>query len=167
MLRDNVVVTDQNGTLIYEPEVQTYPPPFDRRINLNLLAAYTAGKKKDWEVSLRYNLGSPFPFTQTQGFYENVNLAPNGNFDQDPMAQNGQPGILYSQDINGGRLSSYHRLDFSLRKKFALSTTSNIETTLGVTNVYDRNNIFYVNRISGTRVYQLPVFPSINVTWNF
>ena len=167
VLRDNVVVTDQNGTLIYEPEVQTYPPPFDRRINLNLLAAYTAGKKKDWEVSLRYNLGSPFPFTQTQGFYENVNLAPNGNFDQDPMAQNGQPGILYSQDINGGRLSSYHRLDFSLRKKFALSTTSNIETTLGVTNVYDRNNIFYVNRISGTRVYQLPVFPSINVTWNF
>ena len=167
VLRDNVVVTDQNGTLIYEPEVQTYPPPFDRRINLNLLSAYTAGKKKDWEVSLRYNLGSPFPFTQTQGFYENVNLAPNGNFDQDPMAQNGQPGILYSQDINGGRLSSYHRLDFSLRKKFALSTTSNIETTLGVTNVYDRNNIFYVNRISGTRVYQLPVFPSINVTWNF
>ena len=51
--------------------------------------------------------------------------------------------------------------------RFALSKTSNIETTVSITNVFSRNNIFYVNRIDNTRVYQLPIFPSANVTWNF
>ena len=111
-------------------------------------------------------MGSPFPFTQTQGFYENLNLVAGGistNYQQ----QNGQIGILYASEINGGRLSYYHRIDLSGKKRFALSGTSNIETTLSITNVINRNNIFYVNRIDNTRVYQLPIFPSVNVTWNF
>ncbi|WP_276132046.1 TonB-dependent receptor [Polluticoccus soli] len=168
VLKNNVVRIDENGRQIREKEAQSYAPPFDRRFNINLLAAYTAGKKKDWELSARYNIGSPFPFTQTQGFYENlVMLDQNHQLDQNVNTQNGQIGILYNNQINGGRLSWYHRLDVSVRKRFALSQYSNIETTLGVTNVYDRDNIFYVSRISGTRVYQLPVFPSLNVTWNF
>jgi hypothetical protein len=145
---------------------QTYPPPFDRRFNANFLGSYTAGKKKDIELSMRYNLGSPFPFTQTQGFYENLNLVA-GGISTNYLQQNGQLGLLYANDINGGRLSYYHRVDLSAKKRFALSKTSNIETTLSITNVLSRNNIFYVNRIDNTRVYQLPIFPSINVTWNF
>lgn len=144
----------------------TYNPPFDRRFNFNLVSAYTAGEKKDWEISARYNLGSPFPFTQTQGFYEQVNPLANG-IGTNVLAQNGQLGLLYATDINGGRLSWYHRLDLSVRKRFTLGEYSNIETTLSVTNAYNRNNIFYVDRIGGTRVYQLPLFPSLNVTWNF
>jgi hypothetical protein len=144
----------------------TYPPPFDRRFNMNLLAAYTAGKEKDWELSIRFNVGSPFPFTQTQGFFENLNLTPNV-VSSNPLQQNGKIGIIYASEINGGRLSWYHRMDISARKRFALSKNSNIETTLSVTNIYDRQNIFYVDRVANTRVYQLPVFPSLNVTWNF
>ncbi len=145
---------------------QTYAPPFDRRWNLNLLGSYTFGKRKDFEVSLRYNFGSAFPFTQTQGFYENLGLSSNGintNYTQ----QNGQVGLLYSSEINGGRLSNYHRVDLSAKKRFRLSQYSNIETTLSITNVASRNNIFYVDRIENQRVYQLPFFPSLNVTWNF
>ncbi len=153
-------------TIDSKGEVQTYPPPFDRRVNVNMVAAYTAGKKKDWEFSARYNLGSPFPFTQTQGFYENLNPVANG-INTDINTQNGQIGILYANEINGGRLSYYHRLDISARKRFTLSQYSNIETTLSISNVYNRNNIFYVDRIANTRVYQLPIFPSLNVTWNF
>ncbi len=145
---------------------QTYSPPFDRRFNANFLGSYNAGKKKDLELSLRYNLGSPFPFTQTQGFYENLNLI-SGGIGTNYLQQNGQLGLLYSNDINGGRLSYYHRVDLSAKKRFALSKTSNIETTLSITNIFSRNNIFYVNRIDNTRVYQLPIFPSLNVTWNF
>lgn len=167
VLKDNIV-RYENGALVYEPVAQTYAPPFDRRVNVNLLGAYTAGKNKDWEFSARFNLGSPFPFTQTQGFYENVPMmGPGGHLDNNPATTNGQIGILYNEQLNGGRLSWYHRLDISVKKKFTLSKNSNIETTLGVTNVYDRDNIFYVSRLSGTRVYQLPVFPSLNVTWNF
>ncbi len=145
---------------------QTYAPPFDRRWNLNLLGSYTLGKRKDIEISLRYNFGSAFPFTQTQGFYENLGLASSGintNYTQ----QNGNVGLLYASQINGGRLSNYHRIDVSAKKRFKLSQYSNIETSLNITNVISRNNIFYVDRIENTRVYQLPFFPSINVTWNF
>jgi hypothetical protein len=154
------------ATVVDTPTVQEYAPPFDRRFNMNLVSAYSFGKRKDLELSIRYNLGSPFPFTQTQGFYEDLNLGQNG-IGTNYQGQNGQIGIIYADQINGGRLSWYHRLDLSAKKRFILSEFSNIETTLSVTNAYDRNNIFYIGRETNKRVYQLPIFPSINVTWNF
>lgn len=171
VLDGNRVTTVRNPTtgetsLVGVTESATYPPPFDRRWNINLLGSYTAGKKKDWEISARFNFGSPFPFTQTQGFYEEANIQQNGvatNY----LQQNGQIGIIYANDINGGRLSAYHRLDLSVRKRFELSKYSNLETTFSLTNVYDRNNIFYIERLDNTRVFQLPLFPSLNATWNF
>ncbi len=153
-------------TLDDKGEKQTFSPPFDRRFNMNLVSSYSLGKKKEWEFSGRYNVGSPFPFTQTQGFYENINVLQNGigtNYTQ----QNGQLGLLYASEINGGRLSWYHRLDISVRRRFEMSKNSNLDATFAVSNLYNRNNIFYVDRVANTRVYQLPVFPSINLTWNF
>src|SRR5690606_13127512 len=114
----------------------------------------------------RYDLGSPFPFTQTQGFYENVNVM-QGGIGTNVLPQNGSTGLIYANEINGGRLSYYHRLDLSVKKTFELSKNSNIETTFSLTNAYNRNNIFYINRFEDVRVYQLPIFPSLNVTWNF
>jgi hypothetical protein len=146
--------------------MQTYPPPFDRRFNANFLGSYTAGKHKDWEFALRYNMGSPFPFTQTQGFYENLSLV-SGGIGTNYLQQNGQLGLLYSSEVNGGRLSYYHRVDMSAKKRFRLSVHSELEATFSVTNVLNRNNIFYVNRIDNTRVYQLPIFPSLSLAWNF
>lgn len=157
----NITYTSIDG----QGNVQTYPPPFDRRINVNLVGSYDAGKKRDWQFSLRFNMGSPFPFTQTQGFYEQTNIT---NSIYNPYLQtNGSIGTLYANEINGGRLSYYHRLDASIRKRFFLSKQSNIDATFSVVNVYDRQNIFYIDRITNSRIYQLPVFPSINVTWNF
>lgn len=155
-----------NYTYEYQVEKQQYAPPFDRRMNINLVASYTLGKERDWEISGRFNYGSPFPFTQTQGFYENLNYLSNGvgtNVNQ----QNGSLGLIYASTINGGRLSAYHRLDISVKKKFKLSKYSNIETGLSVTNAYNRNNIFYIDRKDNVKVYQLPMFPSLNVNWNF
>ena len=168
VVKDNKVTSSPSQPKVLEAEVvkQTYAPPFDRRVNINLLASYTFGKKRDIEVSGRFNYGSAFPFTQTQGFYENLNPTANSigtNINQ----QNGTIGILYANDINGGRLSPYHRMDVSVKKRFALSKYSNIETQLSITNVYNRNNIFYVDRKDNIRVYQLPVFPSLGATWNF
>jgi CarboxypepD_reg-like domain/TonB-dependent Receptor Plug Domain len=143
---------------------QTYPTPFDTRFNANMLVAYTAGKKKDWDISARYNIHSPFPFTQTQGFYESVNM---GSLTTNPVVQNGTPTVIFADQINGGRLSWYHRLDVSVKKSFKLYNKSTLDATFAITNVYDRNNIFYVNRISNIKVYQLPLFPSLNLTWKF
>jgi len=145
---------------------ESYPPPFDTRFNMNIFAAYTFGKKSDLDVSLRFNLRSPFPFTQTQAFYENINAGANG-VNTNYNTANGILGVLYGSQLNAGRLSWYHRLDLSVKKRFKLSNFSNIESTFSVTNVYDRDNIFYVDRVTNVRVYQLPIFPSLNVTWNF
>ncbi len=142
---------------------QTYPTPFDTRFNANALVSYTAGKKKNWDISARYNIHSPFPFTQTQGFFENVPISLSGNPNNAP----GSLSIIYDEKINGGRLSWYHRLDLSTKKHFALKNKTGIDATFALTNAYNRQNIFYVNRTTNVRVYQLPLFPSINVTWNF
>jgi hypothetical protein len=154
----NYTSTDSKG------QVQTYPTPFDTRFNVNFVAAYTAGKNKDWDLSARFNMHAPFPFTQTQGFYENQ---PPMNLNSGILGTNGNLSVIYADAINGGRLSYYHRLDVSAKKRFTFTKKSSLDVTLAVTNAYDRNNIFYVNRITNVKVYQLPLFPSANVTWNF
>lgn len=144
---------------------QTYPTPFDRRHNVNLLASYTAGRKYDWSFSVRFNYGSAFPFTQTQSLYEKVDFS--GGLSTNYLQQNGNLGILYANDINGGRLSAYHRLDISGSKKFEFTNKTILEISLSLTNAYNQQNIFYIDRIRNTREYQLPIFPSAAVSWSF
>lgn len=144
--------------------VNEYNPVFDRRHNINLVSTYTFGKDLNWEVSARWNFGSGFPFTQTEGFYEKLNFSDGSNADL--ITSNGQLGIEYGE-LNGGRLPSYHRMDLNVKRTFALSTSSTLEANLGVTNVYNRDNIFYYDRIRGERVDQLPIMPSAGVTLTF
>ncbi|MCC7232406.1 MAG: TonB-dependent receptor [Bacteroidia bacterium] len=144
--------------------VRSYWPGFDRRHNVNLVVSYHFGKKDNWQASGRWNFGSPFPFTQTQGFYENLTF-PDG-IGTDITNQNGELGVYYA-GLNGGRLSYFHRLDLSLQYTWKISKTNTLEAVASVTNVYDRRNIFYVNRITGSRVYQLPVLPSLGVNFSF
>jgi len=141
-----------------------YVPHYDRRHNVNMLVTYKFGELDVWEVNARWNYGSGFPFTQTQGFYEQLTF-PNGIF-SDITTENGQMSILYG-DYNKGRLSDYHRLDLGITRKFNLSETSIIEANFTLTNSYDRKNIFYVDRISNQRVYQLPIMPSVGFNWTF
>jgi hypothetical protein len=151
---------DNQGT------IQTYPTPFDTRFNANLLAAYTLGEKKDWEISGRFNIHAPFPFTQTQGFYESGVIS-GTTLSGNPLTTNGTTGIVYSNEINGGRLSWYHRLDLEAKKRLKVSKKSNLDVTFAIINVYDRQNVFYVNRITNQVEYQFPFFPSLNLTYTF
>jgi hypothetical protein len=144
---------------------QTYPTPFDRRHNVNIVASYTAGKKSDWEFSARFNYGSAFPFTQTQAFIENANF--NSGIGTNYLSQNGTFTTVYADKINGGRLSDYHRLDLSAKKRFPTGLNSFLEVSASVSNAYDRQNIFYIDRIRNTKEYQLPIFPTAGVSWNF
>lgn len=144
--------------------VQTYNPIWDRRHNVNLVASYGFGKDLAWTFDARWNLGSGFPLTQTSGFYENLTFQ--GPINQDYTSQNGDLGIRYGE-LNGGRLPWYHRFDVSLKRRFVLSEYSILEATVSVTNVYDRENIFYVNRVTNQRVNQLPILPSLGVNLTF
>lgn len=143
--------------------INEYFPLFDRRHNVNLVAAYTFGKNLNWEASIRWNLGSGFPFTQTAGFYENLVFTDGINTDY--TTQNGQLGVEYGE-LNKGRLPYYHRLDLSVKRKFEIGNTT-LEAILGVTNVYNRENIFYIDRVRYERVNQLPILPSLGISWQF
>ncbi len=146
--------------------IQTYPPHYDRRHNANVVLSYLIGDKRNFEVSARWNLGSGFPFTQTAGFYEEINLS--GGIGTNYTTQNGNLGILYNDsELNGGRLPYYHRLDLSIRKKWEFLNENVLESTLGVTNAYDRENIFYFDRVRAERVNQLPVLPSLSLSYAF
>jgi len=143
---------------------QWYVPHYDRRHNLNLMFSYTAGKKRNWIFDVRWNYGSGFPFTQTQGYFEKINFS-NG-INSNYTTSNGELGILYA-DYNEGRLPSYHRLDLSIKKIWNFGRFSKLEADLSVTNVYDRSNIFYFDRVTYKRVNQLPIMPSAGLSFNF
>ncbi len=144
--------------------VTLYNPHYDRRHNINLVTTYKFGDKKTWNVSARWNLGSGFPFTQTGGFYEETDLYNSINY---PYWQsNGSLGIIYG-DLNAGRLPYYHRLDLTLNKTFEFSKYSKLEINLSVTNVYNRQNIFYFDRVDYNRVDQLPIMPSLGLSLTF
>jgi hypothetical protein len=74
---------------------------------------------------------------------------------------------MYADIINGGRLSWFHRLDISAKKKIKINERSGLDVTAAVTNAYNRNNIFFVDRLTNAKKYQLPLFPSVNLTWTF
>lgn len=144
--------------------VQVYAPHFDRRHNVNLLAAYAFGKKRSWEVTARWNMGSGFPFTQTQSFYESVPL---DGINSDYTGSNGNLGIVYDSTINGGRLPYYHRLDLGIKKTFNFKNNLKLEINLSASNVYNRKNIFFVDRVTNARVNQLPILPSLGASFSW
>ena len=151
---------------VVENEIQMvqYAPHFDRRHNINLILTYTAGSKRQWEFSGRWNFGSGFPFTQVQGFYEYYSFQDGVNFDY--TTTNGELGVLYGE-LNEGRLPTYHRFDLDVKRKFFFTEHIMLEADLGVTNVYNRNNVFYVNLITSDVARQLPILPSLGLTLSF
>jgi hypothetical protein len=151
-------VTRNNG-------VQEYNPSFDRRHNLNVIGTYSFGKDLTWEASARWNMGTGFPFTRTQGFYPFNNFS--GGISTDYTTSNSQLGIIYEDQLNAGRLPIYHRLDFGLKKKITFSKNLGMDIAASVSNAYNRENIFYFDRINYTRVNQLPILPSLTVSFNF
>ncbi|MFH1320436.1 MAG: carboxypeptidase-like regulatory domain-containing protein [Bacteroidota bacterium] len=154
-----------DGVLVdYDGNKTDYPTHFDRRHNINLVTSYTFGKDLNWEANLRWNLGSGFPFTETQGYYGNITFSDGINTDYTTI--NEELGIIYGE-LNQGRLPTYHRLDLTLKRKFELGDNSTLETNVSVTNVYNQKNLFYFNRVRNEWVDQLPILPSFGLNLTF
>ncbi len=138
-----------------------YPPRYDRRHTLNLLGDFHLMPQVD--LTVRWELGSGFPFTQTVGYYDRLKMENifSGNF-------GGETGTPYSVlgDKNAARLPAYHRLDMSISYKFV---TGSFRGTAGihVLNMYDRKNLFYFDRRTGQRTNMLRFFPSATLSLEF
>ncbi len=144
---------------------QVYPTIFDRRHNVNLLGTYKFGKDEAWEAALRWNMGSGFPFTLTQGFYQDFEF--DNGLNSVPMTGNGDLGVILDSKRNAGRLPFYHRMDGSLKRVFKFGKYTSLEVVASATNMYNRENIFYFDRIRNKRINQLPIMPSVGFTLNF
>lgn len=149
--------------------LQEYYPYFDRRHNLNFVGSYNFGKDDTWELSLRYNFGTGFPFTPTQGYYQQLTFVDdNGaaNPSMDPTTTNGDPAVIYG-DLNTKRLPNYHRVDFSVKKTYTLKNDNVIDVSAGATNILNYDNIFYYDREQAKRVNQLPIMPTVSMSYSF
>lgn len=144
--------------------VVTYNPHFDRRHNLNIVASYTWGKRQSWQVDLRWNFGTGFPYTQTMAFYPYLSML--GGLDFDHITSNEELDFILS-DLNKGRLPNYHRMDVSAKKTFHIGERHSLGLSLSLTNLYNQKNIFYVNRTTNEVIDQLPIMYNVGLNWNF
>lgn len=145
-------------------DVFEYAPIYDRRHNVNLVGTYTFGKKRNLDLSVRWNFGSGFPFTPTAGFYPQVDFG--NNFNANYANTNANLGYVPG-DYNSQRLPDYSRLDISLKWLYNINERMKLEVNVGATNVYNRENIFYYDRIKNKRVNQLPILPNVNISFKF
>ena len=151
------------GYVTYWGGTYSFPPPFDRRNTINLVLSYLFGKDLSWQADMRWNYGSGFPFTPTQAFYP---MTPLNNIGGNIAVTNPSLGVLYAE-FDTQRLPDYARMDVSLSKNIQFSQTMALRFNASVINLFDRSNIFYFNRITGQRVNQLPILPTLSIGLDF
>jgi hypothetical protein len=139
----------------------TYYPRYDRRHNLNLMTVIHPVQGVD--LTLRWEVGSGFPFTETLGYYDRLGLK--DIFRGAYVGETGKPYAILGEK-NSARLPAYHRLDASVTYRFAMRPISG---SLGVhvVNVYNHKNIFYFDRKTGQQTDMLPFFPTATMTLEF
>ncbi len=152
------------GYVVRQDEKITYNPHFDRRHNLNLLFGYKFGKDRKYDLKIRWNIGSGFPFTQTNGLYEDLTLM--GQSMQQDVSANGSTGVWYGE-VNGGRLPWYHRLDISVHREWDLKKSRSLKASIGLINAYNRANVFYFDRVEYERINQYPIMPGFGLIMDF
>jgi len=132
----------------YQPQPETtYPPIFDRRVDLDVVLRYPF--PWGWDGGLRWNLGTGIPYTRPLGSYAHYRprftgdggLYWSGAEDQTGGGLGGYAVVL--EEHNGSRYPTYHRLDVSVRRTFEKSWGT-LTPYLNVINVYNQHNpLFY------------------------
>ena len=136
----------------------TYYPRYDRRHTLNFLAVLHAAEAFD--ISLRWEVGSGFPFTQTIGYYDRLSLQ--DLFRGSSLGETGKPYAVLGGK-NDARLPTYHRLDASATYRFTLKPISG-NVGVSIVNVYNHRNVFYFDRKTGQEIDMLPFFPTATLS---
>ena len=58
-------------------------------------------------------------------------------------------------------------MDLNVKRTWKFDGNGALDLSAGVTNAYSRDNVFYINRITGQRKDQLPFLPSVGLDWSF
>lgn len=125
----------------------TYPPVFDRRVDVDLVLRRELFKGV--EGGLRWNFGTGLPYTRPLGTYRyySPRVIPGSglNWDADTedegVGVDGLYGIILSER-NGVRYPARHRLDVSLRWTIDRDW-GRMTPYLSILNVYNRKNVLF------------------------
>jgi hypothetical protein len=153
----------------------TYPPVFDRHIDLDVVMTYPA--PWGWEGGVRWNLGTGIPYTRAIGSYAYYSprfvgggtLAWSGAEDESGLLD--EYGVVL-EGRNGSRYPTYHRLDVSFRKTFDKGWGT-LTPYVNVLNVYNqRNPLFYFFEYESdppvrSGISMFPVLPTFGLEMTF
>ena len=135
-----------------------FRPPHDRRHQLNVLLSTSLGQ---FDASLRWDFGSGLPFSQAIGF---DGFALIDDIEKASEIE-GFRRVIYEEPFNA-LLPTYHRLDFSIDRTFGLRS-GEVTIQASIINVYDRNNLFFLDIFTLERTDQLPFIPSLGFKMDF
>lgn len=133
---------------------ETYAPPHDRRHEINAVLSADLGFAT---TNLRWQFGSGRPYTKPFGFDMYLRMRA---LRESPESI-GRTRLLYTEPYNA-RLPIYHRLDASLERAFSTDVVD-VTAKAGAINVYNRQNLFYLDLFTQQRVDQLPLVPYLAV----
>ncbi|HEU0300720.1 MAG TPA: TonB-dependent receptor [Longimicrobium sp.] len=155
------------------PQTVTFPPIFDRRVDVDLVLQYRL--PRELEAGLRWNYGTGTPYTRpvAQVVSFETDVADGGY--RLPRAEGDDPDVPYyiiPGDRNRERYPAYHRLDLTLRRPYA-RRWGTFTPYVQVLNVYNQRNVlfyfFNYDRTPPTRsgISMFPLLPSIGVEASF
>jgi len=125
------------------PQTVTFPPIFDRRVNLDAVLQYVG--PREVEVGLRWNYGSGLPHSRPIAQYFAWSHNPGAGslepFELGPD-NDGLPVAVVLGPRNGERYPAYHRLDLTVRRSVERSWGTYVPY-LQVLNVYNRRNVLF------------------------
>lgn len=153
------------------PEV-TFPPIFDRRIDVDLVLSYPG--PWGWEGGVRWNLGSGIPYTRALGSYRyyQPRFVQGGGLDwTGEDGGTGGFGVVLA-DRNSSRYPAYHRLDVSFRRTFVKGWGS-LTPYVNLVNVYNRRNVLFYffeyeeDPPARSGISMFPVLPTVGLEVSF
>jgi hypothetical protein len=153
------------------PPAVTFPPIYDRRFDLDVVAEYTLGGRV--ELGARWNFGSPLPYTRPVGQYLGWRYEPGGGYFEPNLGPwDRVPLYVVLGRRNEQRYPSYHRLDLTARRTFN-PRWGTVTPYLQVLNAYNRRNVLFYfynyDRVPPTRsgLSMFPVLPALGVDFSF
>ena len=139
----------------------TYAPRYDQTHAVKAMGVLHLLENLD--ITVRWEYGSGYPYTQNAGFYSRLSLA---DIDKDPFPGGSGDPMRVLGARNAARLPAYRRLDAGLACRFTLPGVRG-SAGVNVLNLLDSRNILYYDRVTGKTDYMIPFFPSAFITAEF
>ena len=144
---------------------RNYPPKYDRRHDLNIVANYRLGKS--WRATGVFTFATGQAYTDPTGQYKLLG--------GELLTGEETIDVLVSPGLNEARLPAYHRLDLGFSKLGRFFGFADYELQLQVINLYARRNIWFVfhefefdNTIKRNDIPQIPIpLPNVSLSLKF